>query len=119
MFKKYETTTQSIEWKGRKLFRVKAVKSFADVKVGDLGGYIENEINLSQDGTAWVSDDAKVFNNAEIYGNSWIYGKAEIHDNAKVYDTSEVFGNICVCGKSRICGDTVIYDNALVGKQND
>lgn len=70
MDKKYEITTQSIEWKGRKLFRIKAVKSFADVKVGDLGGYIENESNLSQDGTAWVSGDAKVYGNARVCGDA-------------------------------------------------
>lgn len=119
MSKKYEITTQSIEWKGRKLFRIKAVKSFADVKVGDLGGYIENESNLSQDGTAWVSGDAKVYDTARVFGDAEIYGSAEVFGNAKVYNRAKVYGNSWIYGKAKICGDTVIYDNALVGEQSD
>ena len=60
MSKKYKITTQSIEWGNKKLFRIQAVKSFGGVTVGDLGGYIESENNLSQDGNSWVYDEAKV-----------------------------------------------------------
>lgn len=47
MNKKYEMTSIAIEWQGRKLYRIRALKSFSDVKVDDLGGYIESENNLS------------------------------------------------------------------------
>ena len=40
MNKKYEMTSITIEWQGRKLFRIKALKSFGNVKAGDIGGYI-------------------------------------------------------------------------------
>lgn len=52
MNKKFELTTISIVWHGKKLYRIKALKSFGDVKVDDLGGYIEDEDNLSQDGNS-------------------------------------------------------------------
>ena len=45
---------------GVKLFRIVALTSFLSVNVGDRGGYIEKENNLSQSGNAWVSDDAEV-----------------------------------------------------------
>ena len=48
----------------------KAEVSFDYVAKGELGGYIEKEKNLSQEGDAWVSGDARV------YGNAWVSGDA-------------------------------------------
>ena len=45
--KKYELTENYIIFNGKKLFQIKALISFGDVKPGDLGGYIEKESNLS------------------------------------------------------------------------
>ena len=42
---------------GKTLYRIEALKSFGTVRVGDLGGYIESENNLSHEGTAWVSGE--------------------------------------------------------------
>lgn len=63
--KKYELTTDTKMVLGRKLFRIKALVSFGNVKIGDLGGYIEKEENLSQEGNAWVSGNAEVSGNAD------------------------------------------------------
>lgn len=60
MSKKFELTSNFKVFLGRKLFQIRALISFGDVKEGDLGGYIEKEENLSHDGNAWVSGDAKV-----------------------------------------------------------
>ena len=70
--KKYELTTECKEFLGRKLYRIKALTSFSDVKEGDLGGWIEKEENLSQEGNTWV------YGNATVYGNAMVYGNAEI-----------------------------------------
>ena len=56
--KKYELTAEFIEKWGKKLFRIKALISFGSVEAGELGGYVEKEDNLAQDGNAWVSGDA-------------------------------------------------------------
>ena len=64
--KKYELTSEYIEVFGRKLFRIKALIAFGSIEVGELGGYVETENNLSQSGNAWVSDDARVYGNADI-----------------------------------------------------
>lgn len=108
MSRKYKITTQSIEWGDKKLFRIQAVKSFGDVKVNDLGGYIENEKNLSQDGNSWVYNTAKVYDKAMVWGN------AEIHDNAKIYDTAFVYGNAEVFGNAKVYGNVIVCDNAKV-----
>ena len=76
MGKKFELTTDTKIHFGRKLFRIKALVSFRNVQVGDLGGYVESEKNLSQSGDAWVYGDA------EVYGNAWVCGNAEVCGDA-------------------------------------
>ena len=104
--KKFELTTESITNEaGKKLFRIKALIDFGDVKAGELGGYVEKEGNVSQDDNAWVSGDAEVFGNAKVSGNAKVFG------NAKVYDNAWVSGNARVSGDALVFGDA---DYALV-----
>ena len=63
--KKFELTTDTKMHFGRKLFRIKALVSFGDVKEGTLGGYVEKEENLDHEGNAWVYGDARVYGNAD------------------------------------------------------
>ena len=118
--KKYELTTNTKMWFGRKLYQIKALKDFGNVKAGNLGGYIEKEENLSHDGNAWVYDsalvydNAKVFDNAEVYSNAWVHDSAKVYGNAKVFDNAEVFGNARVFGDAQIYDNTCVFDNAQV-----
>ena len=89
--KKFELLNDdTIDWFGRKLFRIQAKINFGAVEAGDIGGYIEKEDNLSENGNAWVyddarvSDDARVYDDAEVYGNARVYGNAEVCGNALV-----------------------------------
>ena len=82
---KYELTTNFIKYKGKKLYQIKALKDFSSVKAGDLGGYIEKESNLSQNGNCWAFDNAKVYDEAKIYGDAKVCGNAEVWGNAEVY----------------------------------
>ena len=56
--RKFELTTDTKMRFGKKLFRIKALIDFGNVKEGEKGGYIEKEENLSQSGDAWVSGNA-------------------------------------------------------------
>ena len=116
--KKFELTTEFItNMFGTKLFRIKALVEFGNIKAGELGGYVEKEENISQDGDAWVSDNATVCNNATVSGDARISGNAEVCNNAWVYGNAEVTGNarisgnLCVAGNARISGNA---DYALV-----
>ena len=80
--KKFELTTDIKMHFGHKLFRIKALVSFGSVAKGELGGYIEQEDNLSQDGNAWVSGDAWVFGNARVSGNARVFGDAQVFGDA-------------------------------------
>ena len=58
--KKYEFTGEVKLWLGRTLHQIRATVSFGSVRAGDVGGWIEKEENLSQNGDAWVYGNAKV-----------------------------------------------------------
>ena len=76
--KKYELLQdQTIEWCGRTLCHIRALRDFGNVRAGDVGGYIECERNLSQDGNAWVYGNALVSGNAQVYGNALVSGNAD------------------------------------------
>ena len=66
MNKKYELTNETKEFLGRTLHRIRALKDFGNVKIGDLGGWIEKEENLSHDDLCWVHDSALVGDNARV-----------------------------------------------------
>ena len=76
---KYKLTEETKIVYGRTLHRIVCVKAFALVSVGDVGGWIESENNLSQDGDAWVYGNAKVYGDAKVYGNAWVCGDAEVY----------------------------------------
>lgn len=79
---KYKLTDVKINFMGKTLFQIEAVKCFGDIVKGQKGGFIEKESNLSQGGNAWVYGNAKVYGNAEVYGNAWVRGNAKVYDNA-------------------------------------
>ena len=143
MKKKYTLTSETIKYKGHTLHRIKALKDIVinteiTIKKGNLGGWIEKEYNLSQDGNCWVSGKAKVFGDAIVKGCAYVsdyvevHGNAIIRDNAKVYgyadvyghswigDKSEIFGNAAVHGEAfvdgyaKVCGKCCVYGNSLV-----
>ena len=107
--KKFELTSEFItNIFGTKLFRIKALIEFGNVKAGELGGFVEKEENLSQDGNAWVYDSARVYDNARVYGDARVYGNACVCGDARVYS------NACVCGNARVCDNARVYGNAWV-----
>lgn len=67
---KYKFTEEKKEVCGRTLHRIVCVTAFSSVAVGDIGGWVEYESNLSQEGDAWVYGDAKVYGNAKVCGNA-------------------------------------------------
>lgn len=112
--KKYELTDNTIEYDGKTLYQIKALKDFGDVKTGDLGGYIEKEYNLSQEGNCWVYDKAKVYHNAKVYDNAKVYGEAKVYGNSEIYDNAQVYGEAQVFGNAQVYNKAKIYDKAEI-----
>ena len=109
MNRKYKLTDETKGIGGITLHRIRALRNIPryGVKYGDLGGWIESESNLSQDGDAWVSDDARV------------YGDAVVCDDALVYGDAWVCGNASVSGDAWVCGNAWVSGNAIVYKDAD
>lgn len=119
------------------LYRIKALKNLGlskdessnrskTVLAGEIGGYVEGEHNLSQEDSAWIYDDARVYDRAKVVGNATVYdrarvfGRASIRENARVYGNAqisqdaEVFGKARVYDYARIRGRCKVYDQANV-----
>ena len=130
---KYELTDETqINIYDATLHRIRALRDIPrhGVREGDLGGWIESENNLSQDGDAWVAENAQVFGDAQVYGEALafgrakIYGQAQVFEYALVYESAHVFGHSKVFGHARVfeyswvsgtsCayGDVLVYGNA-------
>ena len=118
--RKYELTDITMTYKGRTLYRIRALKDFSDVKKGDLGGWVSNEYNLSQYSDCWIYDEAKCMDSAMMYTDSKMYDNAEMHDNSKKYGNSIMYGNSMMCGNSRMFDysemfdDSAMYDNSTM-----
>ena len=114
MGKKFELTEKYVVNEfGTKLYQIKYTKTFKYAKEGELGGYIEKEENLSQEGNAWVSDDARVS------GDAWVSGNARVSGYAQVSGDAVVFGYAQVSGNARVFGDACVSGNACLKSDAD
>ena len=90
---------------GAKLFQIKCTRKIKYADIGDLGGYIEKENNLSGDawvsGNAQVSGDARVFGDAQVSGDAWVYGNAQVSGDARVSNDNEHCGFDCFGSANR------------------
>jgi carbonic anhydrase/acetyltransferase-like protein (isoleucine patch superfamily) len=123
---KYCLTSETITVNSVTLYRIKALKSFALVMAGSLGGFIENESNLSQIGNCWVYGQATVYGEARISENAtvrdfatvsdyaMISGDARIYENAIVYNSARVFDSASVSGFAGVSGTASIFGGARV-----
>ena len=114
---KYELTNETITIdNGKTLYRIRAlidIKAFG-VKIGDLGGYIEKEYNLSHDCNAWVSDNAMVYGDARIYDNTIVYSDARVYGYARIYGNAAISGNAMIYGNSWVSDNAMVYGDARI-----
>ena len=73
-----ETKTISLFFRTATLHRIRAVAEFGLVKIGDLGGWIEKEENLSHEGKAWGCGDAEVCGDAKVLGNAKVFSASHV-----------------------------------------
>ena len=119
--KKYEILIDkenTIEFEGRTLHRIRALRNFNDVKAGDIGGFVESEWNLSQEGNCWIYDDAicmdsaSVYDNAKMYNRSCMYNYSRMYDNSEMYDNSRMYNNSKMFDNSEMYGNSIMFDNS-------
>lgn len=117
--KKYEVTGIAHP-QNPALHRIRALADLnKEVKAGAVGGYVESEDNLSQEGACWVYDDAvaceeacvaqdaALRGNAMACGSAFVGGHAGVAGAAVIQDCAivlagSVFENACICGDGKI-----------------
>ena len=118
MQKKYEFIAgDSVQVGHRRLFRIRALRDFGQIRRGDVGGYLEGEANLDHNGHAWVSDVAQVYgphgcvrDNGCVSGEAWVLGIVD--GDARICDLAVIGEGAHVSGRSVVCGDDIIRGNA-------
>lgn len=106
-------------------FRLVALREFwchnKYIKRGAQGGLVDNELNLSQEGSCWITKDACVYGKARVCGDALITDRAIVCADAVVMDNAVIRDDCQVCGKSIIRGNAVVAGaielvNAKLGK---
>lgn len=129
---KFVLTEVTRECSGIVLHQIKAIRSFGNIKKGELGGWVEKEENLNQSDNSWVYDNACVYGNARIYNdahisdNAYVFGEARVFDNARVsgdawvlnnahvFGNAYIFNNSCIFGNAHISGDAKVFKYAHI-----
>lgn len=113
------------------LRQIIALIDFNDVKAGDVGGWLDHESALSQEGTCWIYDEnSLVFSGAKISGNARITQPCVIRDGARIGDNvwidhaeishgAEISDNVTVQastvrGECRLSGDARILHQSEI-----
>jgi len=135
---KFKLTDNTVTVNGITLYRIEALKDFGTIKKGEVGGYLQSEDNLSQEGWCWVSGDARIFGKARVSeyasvsgeasvfgkasvsgdvrvsGKTWIFGEARIYGDARVSEEAKIFGHAWINGDASVFGNAQVSGNASV-----
>lgn len=90
-----------------------------NIKVGDFGGWISCEQNLSHEGTCWISngavvlEDAVVSENALVEKNAVVSGKAVVLGTSVITGETKIFGNARI-ENSKVKAKALIQDSAKI-----
>lgn len=121
--RKYELSEEvNINYINAPLYRIRALRDIPryNIKAGDLGGLIESENNLSQEGDAWVAygamvfDDALAMDDAYVGGATMVFEHATIKKDAYTSGRARISGDAVIGGNATISGTIIIYDNVVI-----
>lgn len=96
-----------------KLHRIKAVRPFrlangATVLKDEIGGFIESEANLDQEGGCWLGCNACAWGDALVCGDAIVSDFGMVYGDAIVQDQTIVMGGAQVCGHAKVKGLAVV-----------
>lgn len=127
---KYELTekAKTITHYGKEitLYQIKALRDIPSHRVskGDIGGWIENEANLSQNGDCWIGINGHAYDEAQVLENAYV-GSGDVYDTAivkgysKILNQSKVYGiSTCIIEGKSIVSSSTIVDSHIVGTTN-
>lgn len=120
MSAKYELTSRVCVYAGVTYYRIRALKSFSDVKKGDWGGLVVGPDCLSQEGNCWIYGNARcgvgsiivghatARENSAVERGAMMAGYGDISGTVRVWDT-----NASVAGNAKVSGGLLVYIRIL------
>jgi len=113
------------------LRQIIALTDFSDVKAGDVGGWVDDESLLAQEGDCWIYDqNSLAFGGTVITGNARLTQPCLIHDQVQIgdnvwIDQAELSHGVrlsdnvtvqhsVICGECRIYGDARILQHSEI-----
>lgn len=99
-----------------RLYRLVAMRNIgADVKEGDLGGFVAGPMNLSAEGECWIYDESIAYSGAQVRGDAVVKHGAQISGPVTLQDRSSVRGTLKLMGSFTLCDDAYLQaDEAMV-----
>ena len=116
--KKYELTDEIRYVCGTTIHRIRSLRDFAGVKIGDIGGWIESERNLSQEGDCWIYNEACAVNKSYVSGNASVSNNSVITDNATVCENARIVGMSLIIDNSCVSGNALVYDGVILNSSH-
>jgi len=111
--KHFKLTSEFIIHNDIKLYRIELIIDCKWGNVGNKGGFLEKESNLS--GDAWVSGNARVSGNAQVSGNARVSGDARVYGNAQVSGDARVSGDAWKIAPLQIQGSKHFINECKIG----
>lgn len=115
--KKYKLVKEEYRYyvKSTKIFRLRALRDIGNyVKKGDLGGYVESELNLSHEGDCWIYNDALVHGHARVSMDAGVYDRVIIYGEAKIYGEATISDDCQIRDKVEVGGNAIVYGDVLL-----
>lgn len=90
------------------------------MQAGDLGGYIESERNLAQDGDAWISGDAMAVQRSRVEGaalatdEALLSGFAILRESARMSRFSRADGHAIIGGQAHLTDAASAHDTVTI-----
>jgi carbonic anhydrase/acetyltransferase-like protein (isoleucine patch superfamily) len=110
------------------LHRIRALRSFDveikscdskgtlvfPVKKGELGGWVQSEENLSQEGMCWIARDAMAFEHSSVTESAYMTDSAAIRGHAIISGNAVMSNNSSVSGHAHLSGHAVMHNNSVL-----
>lgn len=118
---KYELTDNEMDFRDDKRFiqttfrQIRALRDIPlhHIKAGDLGGWVEDTRNLSQEGECWVMPESFVLRHARVADDAIIRGKSIIDFRSRV-NGQAVVSNSVTHGICMITGKAVVSNSTIL-----
>lgn len=112
---KYELTDNTRLYRGEKLYQIRALRDFDNVRAGALGGYVAGEHNLSHAGLCWIAQRGISCNDGLVAGNAWAMDDTAVTEGATLQESAYIFNHVLLRGECRVQGRVQLFKRVVLG----